>query len=542
MSMENVARDRWGRPVVPNPLPDGDPVWHHRPSSVGKIVDDTYNLDLWQKRMVAKGLAARPDLLARVDAADPESPDGKRDLNALCKQAQEAAAASRGANVGTALHSYTEQLDRGDDVQPLEAYRADLAAYRATLDAHGIHVDPQWMERFVVWPDRRVAGSCDRYATWGGRLVVADLKTGASNPADFSLVTYAAQLACYANATHTWDGVNAEPLPEIDTEVGLVVWLPAGQGRCEIIEVDLIKGARIVDLAIEVYEARKDKTLGSLVLPSSSRRSEPVEPSESQPAAGLHGHGGGLGSPITAKVGELRRRLERLVADTDCEMADVKAAWPADCGKLSTELSADQLDRVEGTVMMLEMGYGLSPADAPTAQDLIERLENLPADLLALATTHAKALDPQIPNLRSGKATEADLERLERVVMPLENVAAERLAHLVNHLSPMDEDTADSLIEWATEQRDQPILRASAAALAKLDNLEAERLSALAEFYAEDPDDVLAHLVDRCGSKSEVLAKAKDAAEVHDLPRPKSTADVAENRVLAALITAKESA
>lgn len=536
----SVARDRWGRPVVPHPFPGGEPVWHHRPSSIGKIVDDTYNLDLWQKRMVAKGLAARPDLLARVDAADPETSDGKRDLNSLCKQAQEAAAASRGANIGTALHAYTEQLDRGQQVQPLEQYQADLDAYRRTLDAHSITIDAGLMERFVVWPDRKVAGSCDRYAHWGGRVVALDLKTGASNPADFSLVTYAAQLACYANATHIWDGVDAEPLPEVDTEVGLIVWLPAGQGRCELIEVDITKGAEIVDLAISVYEARKDRGLGQIVLPSAADTRRGSEHGEPAPAAA--DDGGGLTHRNGDTVAKLRRRLQRLTDDTACTMADVKAAWPADCGKLSVELTDDQLDRIAGTVQMLEMGYGLDGADAPTVDEMVERLGRLPVDLVGLATTHAKALDPPIPNLRSGQATTHDLERLDAVVAPIEVLHTERITHLVNHLSPLDEDTADALIQWATEQRDEPLTAADVAALEALDNLEAERLSALAELYADEPDDLAAHLVDVAGSKSEVVAAGKAAAERHGLDVPKSTAEVAANRVLAALVTAKETA
>ncbi len=257
-----IPRDRWGRPTLPHPFPDGELLWHHRPSSIGKIVDDTYNLDQWQKRMVIVGACQRPDLLALADTLDPDDRNDKRQLNKLASEFQEAAKASKGANTGTALHSYTEQIDAGKDVTPLPMFVDDLEAYRKGLADHSIEIDPHWMERFVVWSDKRIAGSCDRYVMWNGRMVTFDLKTGASNPADFSLVSYAAQLASYANCTHAWDGVHSEALPEIDTEVGLIGWLPAGKGHFEVIEVDLTEGARIVDLALDVYWTRKNKELG----------------------------------------------------------------------------------------------------------------------------------------------------------------------------------------------------------------------------------------------------------------------------------------
>lgn len=256
-------------------------------------------------------------------------------------------------------------------------------------------------------------------------------------------------------------------------------------------------------------------------------------PGQSSPAAP-----GQLSSDKTQTIGALRRRLNELIETTDCTRGDISEAWPDDCGPLSENLTDDQLDRIAGTVDLLEIGYGLNPAHVPTVDGMILRLEKLPADLLAAASAHAKALDPPIPNLRTGKATTHDLERLVAIIEPLETQAKQRLTHLVNQLTPLNEADADGLIAWATEQRDQPLTEADADSLARLDNLEAERLCALAELHLNNPPDLVAHLIDICGSKSAALEAGKRLAGIHGMPAPKSTADVAADRALTALVTA----
>lgn len=525
-----IKRDRWGRPLIPNPLPDGKAVAHQRPSSIASKIADRYNLELWSQRMVAKGIAEREDLLSLAHALDPEDSDDKRQLNDVVKKAKEAARSSQGANTGTALHSYVRQVNAGQEVTPLPAHAPAINAYKRAIDAHGI--DPSLLEQFVVWPDKLIAGSCDIFGTYQGAMRVLDLKTGKHNPADWSLMEYAAQLACYANATHTWDGNNAEPLPEIDTEVGIIIWLPAGGDICELIEVDLVKGARYVDLALEVQAAQKDKKIGTKVATPAATQSAPPEVEATSPAQAPQS----LASPRTQKIGELRGRLRILVDTTDCTTDDVKESWPEGAPPLTDENHTDEsLNVIEGMVMLLEMAHGIDKPQATTVEAIIERLQVLPSDIFADVQAGAKALEPQVPNLRSGKATEADIARLMPLVEYGEMAAAERLAQLVNHLSPLDEAQADAIVAWATEQRSTPLKTAGVPALKTLDDLEAERVMALAELYEADPDDLGAWLIDVCGSKSAALASGKEIARRHDWPKPKSSADLAENRVLAAL-------
>jgi hypothetical protein len=259
-----IDRDRWGRPLIPDPT-TGEVEWHHRPSSIGRIVQDNFNIEQWAQRMTAVGCAKRPDLLALVSSLDPNDRDDKKELNRLVEQLKDAAGASEGSNKGTAIHAYTEQIDLGGDVEPLPEYVDDLEAYRQALVDHKIEIDKGWVERFVVWPAKRIAGSADRFVRYNGEWVVFDLKTGQYNPAQFSLISHAAQLASYANAAHTWDGKMFGAMPAVSRGVGLILWLPAGQGTAQLIEVDLVDGVAAVNLALDVYELRKDKQFGKAI-------------------------------------------------------------------------------------------------------------------------------------------------------------------------------------------------------------------------------------------------------------------------------------
>jgi len=305
-----INRDQWGRPLIPNPT-TGEIAWHHRPSSLGRIIEDTYGLEQWAQRTTAVGCARRPDLLALVSALDPTDRHDKQQLNKLVAQLKDAGGASDGANTGTAIHAYTEQIDRGQTVEPLPEYAADLDAYRQSLTEHSIEIDPAWIEQFVVWPEKRIAGSADRYVRYRGDWVVLDLKTGQHNPASFSLVSHAAQLAAYANATHTWDGDKFGAMPAVSWELGLILWLPAGQATAELIEVDLVDGAAAVDLALDVYAMRKNKGFGKTA--ETPFRQLKLEDPKPPPVASRADHDA------------LRARLETMQTNNPSHLASVLA-------------------------------------------------------------------------------------------------------------------------------------------------------------------------------------------------------------------------
>jgi hypothetical protein len=512
--MPEIKRDRWGRPMVPNPLPDGKPAPHQRPSSIASKIADTYALTLWKQRMTAIGVASRPDLVALAHALDPDDAGDKKQLDEVVKTAMEVAGSQRGANLGTAIHAYCRQVNAGTDPQVMDIHKPTIDAYRALLERH--QIVPKILERFVVWSERQIAGSCDIYGEIDGRLAVIDIKTGQHNPAKFSMVEYSAQLACYANARHLWDGETAEALPEIDTEVGYLIWLPSGGDQAELIRVDITKGRRYVDLALEVADAHKDRSVGQIIAAPTPALPRPVA------------------DPISDGIARCYRTISELLeAGTTAD--DIKDCWPEDVPQLNAGVAAhteQTIAAIEGALELARMGAKLVVASDDAVEAMIHRLRALPGDLYIAVEANAKALEPPLPNLRSGRATDADLGRLAEFVERAEHEHAERVMQLTNALSPLTADQAASIVDWATEQR-MDVEAGAVPAIESLTDLEAERAVSLAEIYVDADGGLEALLAP--WPKSAVLATAKDAAGRHGLPAPKSVAAVATDRVLAAL-------
>lgn len=249
-----IDRDRWGRPMI-RPKPGAKPVAYTRATTIASTLDDSFGLTRWKQRMTAVGLSKRRDLLTAVAAS---SLDDKAGLDALCEQAMEAAGASAAATTGTALHAFTERIDRGMDLGDVpDEYAADLDAYRARAAEAGWTV--KGVEVFTVNHTHRIAGTADRVVEIDGVRYIADVKTGSTldHPHAFAaqLAIYSRSLPYDVEAGHTvpWDRVP-------DQSRGLVIWLPAGQGRCELRWIDLDAGWKAVSVAMWVREwrARKD--------------------------------------------------------------------------------------------------------------------------------------------------------------------------------------------------------------------------------------------------------------------------------------------
>ena len=110
------------------------------------------------------------------------------------------ARAHEAAGRGTADHRITERVDLGLDWIDTPEHRATVAAWTAALDQAGLEIDPDLVERIVVYPDQMIAGRYDRIARYRqtGRHVIADVKTG-ENAIKYPHATIV-QLALYANA------------------------------------------------------------------------------------------------------------------------------------------------------------------------------------------------------------------------------------------------------------------------------------------------------------------------------------------------------
>jgi hypothetical protein len=247
-----IPRDRYGRPlVIP---PDGGPrVPYRRTTTFVGALEDTYALQLWKQRQVAIGMGQRPDLVLATAATDPAD---KNRLDEIVEKATEAALASASATTGTSLHALTERLDRGQKLGRVpEPYGADVKAYeKATADIEWTDI-----ETFRVLDGWRVAGTADRVGRINGILVVADIKTGS--------VEYphkmAMQIACYARSL-PYDiatDIRGAAQPGLNLHYGIIIHLPAGEGRCQLHSVDLAKGWDACLLAKKVWDWRAVKGL-----------------------------------------------------------------------------------------------------------------------------------------------------------------------------------------------------------------------------------------------------------------------------------------
>ncbi len=251
-------RDRFGRYMI-TPAGGGKPKAMSRVTTHAKRLDDAFGLVAWKQRQVAIGLARRPDLVALA-----ASTTDKKRLDDLCEAAMAAAGSNVGANIGTALHGFTEIHDLGLPTPIPEAQRADVEAYAAGLARLEIEVLPEYVERIVVLDGLGLAGTLDRIVRVGDTLMIADLKTGQS--LDYAWGSIAVQLACYANADTMYDPATEKhsPMPGgISLTEALVFHLPAGSGHCVVHTVDIAAGWDAAQLAVDVQAWRKRKGLSA---------------------------------------------------------------------------------------------------------------------------------------------------------------------------------------------------------------------------------------------------------------------------------------
>lgn len=232
-------------------------------------------------------------------------------------------------------------------------------------------------------------------------------------------------------------------------------------------------------------------------------------------------------------VTQLRDELAAAItAASDEERQRIAAAWPPGLGRLSTLITRDDLRAVRRVVVDVVGLVGT--LEVPSAEQLIQRLGNLPGDLLA--AVEAEALGQKVPNLRGPHVRPEHLAVVARLCDEAGADHARRVQEVVAALEDMDVDTQRVVMFAATDGR--------TTWPDELLELEAERVVALAaawtwlivdgDVYAEQFDG----LVGRLGGKAATLTAAKALAVPHGRPMPRSVADVAADPVLAALVAA----
>ncbi|MGH9200696.1 MAG: hypothetical protein ACRD2A_05615 [Vicinamibacterales bacterium] len=268
-----IRRDRWGRYVLPHPDTGKDQSWT-RVTTVSRTLADRFALEQWDQRNVAYGLGQRMDLFARAAAAKR---DDDETLTEIIKEAKGAAASRSAAVMGSAVHQFTERIDRGEQLAIPPPIDADVKAYRSKMMIAGIEIVPDWIERIVCVADLGIAGTMDRLVTLS-RLMrrmpdqdnmwplprVGDVKTG-KDVERWGMAEIPLQEGLYAHASHWWDGESWHEMPPVDLARAIIMHVPVGQGSCTLYEVDIEAGWEAVRLALDIREWRKRKDLCSVI-------------------------------------------------------------------------------------------------------------------------------------------------------------------------------------------------------------------------------------------------------------------------------------
>ena len=328
-----APKDRWGRYLITTR--NGKQTSFPRVTTIAKCLDDEGALTAWKGRMTATGLVQRNDLLVAASAAL----DDRNSLDRIVQQAIEAAGASSKANIGTALHQLTQQLDLGNKPAILPGLQADVDAYLAGIIAHGVIIDPRLVEVLLVNEKYEYAGTADRIARFSSRKrkQIFDLKTG---NIEYAINAIAVQMAMYANAEYiyNWQTKEHTPMPDIDKTRGVIIHLPAGQGRLDLYELDLVAGWEAAQMAMDVRAWRKRKDLHIKV---HAEKTAPVAP----PAA--------VAVDSDLYRSDLLARIKNLPADGQ---AALKRHWPVP-GKTLPQLDELELDCLEARIEQIESEY-----------------------------------------------------------------------------------------------------------------------------------------------------------------------------------------
>lgn len=260
---DGIQRDQYGRYVLADPTTGEIKSWT-RATTLSSLLDDTKALDTWKARNLAFGIGRREDLFAlAASVGTPSESEDKKVLDTVIGSAREAAAEDAKANLGTALHGFTQRHDLGEKgVEVPEAWADDVKAYLQAFKHFGMWPHEQFVEKVLIIPELESAGTVDRLLmcdVWDVPRI-SDLKTGR---VDGKGRAFAVQLAIYANASHWYDPKTKtyHEMPKVDLQKGMVIHLPVEQGRCDMYEVDIVAGWEAARLAYDVHKWRKRNDL-----------------------------------------------------------------------------------------------------------------------------------------------------------------------------------------------------------------------------------------------------------------------------------------
>jgi hypothetical protein len=271
------------------------------PSSAGKMIENTYNLQKWGERMTVLGVGIDAEVAAACMALttlERDSDEFKAAADAVVVAAKAAAKANLAAERGTHTHALSEDHDEdrnwllraeeGEDLGlPTEVQAALVDAWRQCLEENGLEIIA--VEASCVDDTWRLAGTLDRIARTthplrfvvaggeiievpAGEVLVLDVKSGKRTTDGAGVVqywhSYAVQVASYAQSVpyDTTTEVRAEWPHPISQTHALIAHLDVlgaldGAATCTLVHVDLVAarehGGATVQQA-KSWAARKD--------------------------------------------------------------------------------------------------------------------------------------------------------------------------------------------------------------------------------------------------------------------------------------------
>jgi len=268
-------------------------VTYGRPSSRGKLIENTYNLAKWGERMAMWGIVAEPEIALDADRIDHEvdTAEWRRAMDTIVVRAKDAAQAMIAAHRGTHVHILTEDDDEdhrwvnrllaGEDLGiSTAAQKALVQAWRRMLAVHGFEILA--VEAAVVCDRWRLAGTLDRivrltrdleFVTSSGEMItltagtvlVLDLKTGKMT-LDRGAIrywhSYAIQVAAYAlGVPYDVDAETRGAWPfEVSREWAIIAHLDVlgaiqeGEARCSLVLCDVDAGIAAGDLCMQAID------------------------------------------------------------------------------------------------------------------------------------------------------------------------------------------------------------------------------------------------------------------------------------------------
>lgn len=395
---ENGGREPvYGRYVLPNPKTGKGKTWR-RATTFASQLDDTYNLDAWQKRHLVRGagMAAAQDPNRLTMVAKLDVREDKQILNDLAEALMTESGVHTAAEQGTLVHTLTEAVDRwlsnGVDQPPPdvpECYRADVDAYRKALETYGLRVVPSLLERRTAVVEYGVAGTFDQVTEvvqlqdWSlreglsvGDFLVTDKKTGSNM--DYGTGTHGIQLWLYAHGINTsgvWDAFeNRWTMPvRVREDVGIIVHIPLEQGKCTLHALNLERGREGAVLVQQGYDRarllrsqamRFSRPIGTVTVPKPVPSAPPEAPVQHIPS-----------TPVApSQPDPMQVWRDRLETVTDPQQAYAAYQDAKDAG-MPADLLAGYQVALTGKLGFSDPAPSAPPAAAPVQDPMAPWLE-----------------------------------------------------------------------------------------------------------------------------------------------------------------------